>query len=263
MVLVKEFRVVMPVTLEEYQIGQLYSVAKTSNLETHDDAGVEILKNEPFENEDSKGQYTHKIYHLGSRVPGWLRALAPASALQLEEEAWNAYPYCKTVLTSPFMGDKFKFVIESRHFADKGEQENVHNLPKKELKKRDVEMIDITSPVEKKDYKEEEDPTKFKSEKTGRGPLEEGWIENADPVMCAYKLVTVEFRWWGLQTKIENFMMGMETNIFLKFHKQIFCWIDEWYGMSMEEVRKYEDELREQMAKKMDEIKEGEGESDK
>jgi hypothetical protein len=52
-------------TLLQYQIGQLYSVAKTSNLETHDDAGVEILKNEPFENEEMKGQYTHKIYHLG------------------------------------------------------------------------------------------------------------------------------------------------------------------------------------------------------
>jgi len=52
-------------------VGQLYSVAKTSNLETHDDAGVEILKNEPFENEEmGKGQYTHKIYHLGRLVRG-------------------------------------------------------------------------------------------------------------------------------------------------------------------------------------------------
>lgn len=22
--------------------------------------------------------------------------------------------------------------------------------------------------------------------------------------MCAYKLVTVKFKWWGLQTKVEN-----------------------------------------------------------
>jgi len=242
-------------TLEEYQIGQLYSVAKTSNLETHDDAGVEILKNEPFENEEmGKGQYTHKIYHLGSRLPGWARALAPASALMLVEEAWNAYPYCKTVLTSPFMEDKFKFIIETRHCADRGDQENVHNLPEKELAKREVEIIDITSPLEK-DYKEDEDPTLFHSEKTDRGPLAEGWIEKADPVMCAYKLVTVEFKWWGLQTRVENFMMSMETNILLRFHRQVFCWIDEWHGMNMEEVRKFEDELREQMTKKIEDVK--------
>jgi len=256
MVLVKEFRVVLPLSLEEYQVGQLFSVAKTSNLETHDDAGVEILKNEPFENEEmGKGQYTHKVYHLGSRLPGWARALAPASALLLEEEAWNAYPYCKTILTSPFMGDKFKFIIETRHVAnDRGTTENVHKLPEKEWKKIDVQLIDLTSPVSEKDYKEQEDPTKFHSEKTGRGPLEEGWIEKADPVMCAYKLVTVEFKWWGFQTKVENFIMGLEGGIFLKFHRQVFCWIDEWYGMTMEEVRQYEEELKQQINKKMAEI---------
>jgi len=264
MVLVKEFRVILPLTLEEYQVGQLYSVAKTSNLETHDDAGVEILKNEPFENEEmGKGQYTHKIYHLGSRLPGWARALAPASALMLEEEAWNAYPYCKTVLTSPFMQDKFKFIIETRHVADRGESENVHNLPEKELKKREVEIIDITAEAPEKDYKPDEDPTKFHSEKTGRGPLEPGWIEKADPVMCAYKLVTVEFKWWGLQTRVESFMMSMETNIFLKFHKQVFCWLDEWHGMSMEEIRVYEDELKDQLNKKMIDVKSKSGEDAK
>lgn len=26
------------------------------------------------------------------------------------------------------------------------------------------------------------------------------------PYMCAYKLVTVKFKWWGLQTKVENFI---------------------------------------------------------
>lgn len=264
MVLVKEFRVILPMTLEEYQVGQLYSVAKTSNLETHDDAGVEILKNEPFENEEmGKGQYTHKIYHLGSRLPGWARALAPASALMLVEEAWNAYPYCKTVLTSPFMEDKFKFIIETRHCADRGDSENVHNLPEKELKKREVEIIDITTPAAEKDYKEDEDPTKFHSEKTGRGPLEKGWIEDADPVMCAYKLVTVEFKWWGLQSRVESFMMSMETNIFLKFHKQVFCWLDEWHGMSMEAVREYEDELRDQLNKKIEDVKSKSGDGDK
>jgi len=265
MVLVKEFRVILPLSLEEYQVGQLYSVAKTNNIETHDDAGVEILKNEPFENEEmGKGQYTHKIYHLGSRLPGWARALAPASALMLEEEAWNAYPYCKTVLTSPFMEDKFKFIIETRHVADRGDSENVHNLSEKDLKKREVEIIDITADLPEKDYKPDEDPTKFHSEKTGRGPLEPGWIEKADPVMCAYKLVTVEFKWWGLQTRVENLMMSMETNIFLKFHKQVFCWLDEWHGMTMEEIRAFEDELKEQLNKKMIDVKgKNEDKSDK
>jgi len=137
----------------------------------------------------------------------------------------------------------------------------LHKLSKKDLKNLVVEYIDITTPIEK-DYKEDEDPTKYHSEKTGRGPLEEGWKDDAEPVMCAYKLVTVEFKWWGLQTKVENFIMSMETNIFLRFHKQVFCWLDEWYGMSMEQVREYEEELRVSTTKKIEAVKGGEHEAE-
>lgn len=48
------------------------------------------------------------------------------------------------------------------------------NLDSKTVKKRQVEFIDIAmDPVE--NYVEEEDPLNFRSKKTGRGPLEEGW----------------------------------------------------------------------------------------
>lgn len=92
------------------------------------------------------------------------------------------------------------------------------------------------------DYKPEEDPALFHSPKTGRGPLGPDWkvlymnnelmssfinlltavvdqlcfllffflrqndLKPDCPYMCAYKLVTVKFRWWGLQTKVENFI---------------------------------------------------------
>uniref|UniRef100_A0A8D8WT65 Membrane-associated phosphatidylinositol transfer protein 2 n=1 Tax=Cacopsylla melanoneura TaxID=428564 RepID=A0A8D8WT65_9HEMI len=45
---------------------------------------------------------------------------------------------------------------------------------------REVVHIDIgNDPVSPGDYKETEDPAKFNSEKTGRGPLEGNWIEKA------------------------------------------------------------------------------------
>lgn len=33
-----------------------------------------------------------------SKIPKFMRILAPAGSLVLEEEAWNAFPYCRTVL---------------------------------------------------------------------------------------------------------------------------------------------------------------------
>ena len=35
--------------------------------------GVEILKNEPYENgPGGKGQYTEKLYHVQNHLPGWV-----------------------------------------------------------------------------------------------------------------------------------------------------------------------------------------------
>lgn len=50
--------------VSQYQVGQLYSVAEASKNETGGGEGVEVLKNEPYEKDGEKGQYTHKIYHL-------------------------------------------------------------------------------------------------------------------------------------------------------------------------------------------------------
>jgi len=258
MVLQKEYRITLPFTVDEYRIGQLYAVAKASQNETSGGEGVEILVNQPFEDEKGKGQYTHKIYHLGNRVPGWIRAIVPTSALQLEEKAWNAFPYCKTVLSSPFLGEKFAFVIESMHHSDKGEHENALGLDAKTRKNVKVDRIDIAvDAVDPKDYKPEEDPSKVKSEKTGRGPLEKGWQEKQDPIMTAYKLVTVEFAVFGFQTKVEDFIMKFEAGLFLKFHKQVFCWMDEWYGMTIEDVRAYEEKTKAATAEKLAKEKEG------
>lgn len=70
------------------------------------------------------------------------------------------------------------------------------------------------------DYVREEDPLIYTSEKTGRGPLSENWLEeywracegrsqptpDGKAIMCAYKLCRVEFRYWGMQTKLEKFI---------------------------------------------------------
>lgn len=53
----------------------------------------------------------------------------------------------------------------------------MHNLDADALNRREVVNIDIAGDVERRDYKEEQDPTLFVSEKTGRGPLDrESWM---------------------------------------------------------------------------------------
>ncbi|GLD52374.1 phosphatidylinositol transfer protein beta isoform isoform X2 [Lates japonicus] len=102
------------------------------------------------------------------------------------------------------------------------------------------------------DYKPDEDPTTFKSVKTGRGPLGPTWkkelVSKTDcPKMCAYKLVTVKFKWWGLQTKVENFIHEQEKRIFTNFHRQLFCWIDKWVDLTMDDIRRMEAETQREL----------------
>lgn len=60
--LLSESSLLFPVS--QYQVGQLFSVAETSKNNTGGGEGIEVLKNEPYEREGERGQYTHKIYHL-------------------------------------------------------------------------------------------------------------------------------------------------------------------------------------------------------
>ncbi|ELU07067.1 hypothetical protein CAPTEDRAFT_164238 [Capitella teleta] len=251
-------------TVEEYQVAQLYSVAQASKNETGGGEGIEVLKNEPFPSEDpsvmpktplldgtyDKGQFTHKIYHLASKVPKFIRLIAPKGSLEIHEEAWNAYPYCRTVISNPdYMKENFVIKIETMHVQDDGTSHNVHCLDEETLKKREVITIDIANdPVSRQDYKPDEDPSKYKSEKTGRGPLVgANWPKQTQPMMCAYKLVTVEFKWWGLQTKVEKYIQKAERRIFTNFHRQVFCWTDLWYGLTMQDIRELEDKTKREL----------------
>nr|CAD7196715.1 unnamed protein product [Timema douglasi] len=119
------------------------------------------------------------------------------------------------------------------------------NLPADLLKDRIVEHVDIAyDEVNPKHYKEDEDLRFFQSDQTGRGPLIEGWRDIITPIMCSYKVVSVSFEVWGLQTKAEDMIHRTIREILLLGHRQAFAWIDEWYGMSLKDVRAYEVQMQ-------------------
>lgn len=63
---------------------------------------------------------------------------------------------------------------------------------------------------------------RFKSEKTGRGPLVgPEWKNKVNPVMTCYKLVTCEFKWFGLQSRVESFIQKTERRLFTVFHRWV------------------------------------------
>lgn len=82
--------------------------------------------------------------------------------------------------------------------------------------------------------------------------------------MCAYKLVAFEFKWWGVQTKVESFIASVSMTkesvgkkhvlqafprLFAKFHREVVCWMDAWHDLSMDDIREHEALMK----KKLDE----------
>ncbi|XP_018524034.1 membrane-associated phosphatidylinositol transfer protein 2 isoform X4 [Lates calcarifer] len=258
--LIKEYRIPMPMSVEEYRIAQLYMIQKKSREEScGEGSGVEILENKPYtDGPGGIGQYTHKVYHIGMHIPSWFRSILPKAALRVEEESWNAYPYTRTRYTCPFV-EKFSIDIETYYKPDTGNQGDVFNMSAAEKRQRTIDPIDIvTDPIPPHEYKAEEDPRLYKSVKTQRGPLQDDWIEEYNnnpgktPIMCAYKLCKVEFRYWGMQSKIERFIhdVGLRK-VMVRAHRQAWCWQDEWYGLTIEDIRQLELETQLALARKM------------
>uniref|UniRef100_A0A8C4ZV59 Phosphatidylinositol transfer protein membrane associated 2 n=1 Tax=Gadus morhua TaxID=8049 RepID=A0A8C4ZV59_GADMO len=265
--LVKEYRIPMPMSVDEYRIAQLYMIQKKSREEScGEGSGVEILENKPYEDgPGGTGQYTHKVYHIGKHIPSWFCSILPQAALRVEEESWNAYPYTRTRYTCPFV-EKFSIDIETHYKPDTGNTGDVFNLSSAEKRQRTVDPIDIVKDyVPPHEYLVEEDPKLYQSVKTRRGPLSDEWIEEINqnpgqnPVMCAYKLCKVEFRYWGMQSKIERFIhdVGLRK-VMVRAHRQAWCWQDEWYGLTIEDIRQLELETQLALARKMAQYSQGE-----
>eukprot|EP00127_Corallochytrium_limacisporum_P003823 Clim_evm37s153 gene=Clim_evmTU37s153 len=243
--LIKEYRCRLPLTLEEYRVGQLYTIAtKTVKESKGEGSGVEIMKNEPYgDGPGGKGQYTLKCFHLTEHVPRWARGVfGGAEKLVAYEEGWNAFPYTKTTFTSPLLSN-FSLVVETifREEAPDDIQENVFELSGKDFKSRQVEWLDILDPCIKSKLVDVP-VSQYHSDAFKRGPLEQEWWKKKNtPHMVIYKLCKVEFKYFGLQGSSEKFIhdRGLRPTL-STFHQELWIWSDQWAHMDMAQVREYE-----------------------
>lgn len=129
------------------------------------------------------------------RVPG---GVLPPTLMSLVEFA------------NPFLSSRFHIVIESRHADDAGDSENIFGLTEDELAQRKIIWVDIAGD-KINDSRPDREPSTFLSKKTGRGNLQGEWWAEHEPIMCCYKLVTIKFQVFGLQTRVEDIIMRVRA----------------------------------------------------
>lgn len=181
--------------------------------------------------------------HLKSKLPKFVALMVPESMTEITEYSWNSFPWCKTEYHNEYFGEKFYMSVETMHADDRGTQENAVNLPPEDLAKRKVDYLNIACEDSSVSMEKGEDPTKFLSKKTNRGHLKPTFMEDHDPIMTCYKVVKLRFKVFGFQSKVEQWghSYGIR-NPFLKYNRKLFCWIDEWFGLTIDDIRAMEEE---------------------
>jgi len=184
------------------------------------------------------------LLRIGRRLPQVLQKIIPAKQLEklvLVERCWNCFPKVKTTYECPFAKDFAMSVDTICVDDDAGCAEEGQALSLQEKKDCRVEVLDIYS-IDKDQYRAEEDPTKVAFAKAAsRGPLVKGWSGSCDKIMCVYKTVKAHYPVRGLQDTVEKIMLkkGIQ-DVVHRFHRQMFCWMDEWIDLDDAAIEAFE-----------------------
>ncbi|KAI6234512.1 Phosphatidylinositol transfer protein domain containing protein [Aphelenchoides fujianensis] len=263
--LLKEYRILVPMTLDEFQRGAKFNAIDEAEQTHPEDLKVEAsvlptIKEEIFIGRCllpdvplSSGKMTHRLPQEyqppHSKLPWYMRLFTPKSKTEVHIERWDAWPYRKVRITNPgYLKQDGYLLFEVMHIEnDLGKQENVFCLTPPLLEKREVINCDIldTSGLDEEDLSPETDPKVFRSLKANRGPLREGWEKNPEiPHTAMYCVLNVHFKMDGLQELAENLLHDIIPTLLVLQCREIFCSMDRWYDMNLEEVSAYEAEAK-------------------
>jgi len=238
--LTKQYKILLPFTVEEYQRGFQWAANEDS---VKNNTKIELNESYIDEKTKKKGEHIRKKISHTENTPSLVKKLAPEGSLDMIEERWDTYPSTKVSLTNGYLGDKMKITVHTIVKQDAGTTENPHDLPADH--KIETVVLDFLNSSDKNPA---EDPSQFSSKVTGRGKLTPTWVKDAKvdtdgntfgetPVMCIYALVEVEFNVLGMQKMMEKALHEQMKTAQIKHSRTIFCSIDEWHGLSLAEIK--------------------------
>ncbi|KAH0793099.1 Phosphatidylinositol transfer protein [Histomonas meleagridis] len=261
-----EFRIIVPLSVEKYGIGFRYMGYLYAKDEKKNGEGIELVKTEPFENENEKGNFTYKIYHCKSKIPRVICWAVPEKFLHFHEKSFNAFPHIKTTNFIPDADDKFFLQVESQHIPyTKGMEipDNVLNLNEEELAMRTVVYLDILDGKPDPDKPEYDLHNFFCPEVNINTPLKNtensefdqnglpSWVDSFEgEMMICVKVLKFEFHWFGLQSMIENIVgNSFYPGTFTNTNRKVVASAKDWHNLTTEQMNEIENKLMEDQYK--------------
>lgn len=232
-VIKKEFRITLPLKVEEYNIGQLYNVVEMSKESVG--TKVKIEYNDDYSHpEYGFCRKTVKKMDLSSHLPSMITFFFPSKMFKLEETSFNNYPECRTFYKSCFANEStFKMIIHSKHLQ--GMQNDVFS------EKYEVVDLNLGNKIHDKKF----NIFDFPNQKSKKLFLKDGWLEKCKkeniPFMTCHKFITLELNCIKEEWLADKVMTEI-TNFFIKTHQRIYATVDDWHHLTIEDIRKLESE---------------------
>lgn len=103
--------------------------------------------------------------------------------------------------------------------------------------------------------------TNWSPSNSSGGACRTKWRTSFRRSYCCFWLIGFDINLYSLKTQ-HNFLffffqLQQEKRLFTNFHRQLFCWIDKWIDLNMEDIRRMEDETR----RELDEVSKQKGRS--
>jgi len=190
-----------------------------------------------------KGLYTQRVYTIGNYLPGWVSALLPSSAVTFIEDCYDCPPYTRTKVWNAFLGERLTFTIDGVVLDGVQEVDNPLELTAADLEVRQKMVVDIVEVKTPTCVDQGSHPTKVQLRTVTPANLQRGWLAStakmAQKLITVYKVITVKVPIWGFQGRAESWIATFEETVLSEVFQQLYCWADEWYPMTLAEVRKY------------------------
>lgn len=213
-----EYRIKIPIEFSKYQIGHLYSIIEMSKEYTSRNVGVEILENTlcdaPRLPNQKKSKGFEKIQRTSKRyyIPDSLVSEIGLSGCILKETEYNGWPNIRTTCTDE-TGTEFVIDTICKEISDLKNSDNIFRLPRYMLDKRKIVEINV---------------------------------DESEPSMIVYKLLMVNH----MEENISLFIVKTLTNAFTICHKKLIETFNTWNGLTIEDIRKMEIDLKDVLDQK-------------
>ena len=237
-----DFRILVPLSMIEYQKGMRYVYMRKTKEEIESGQEIDFLETSVKEKDGVQYEYSHKIIHIGKKIPKIIRWALPKNIGEIHEENYRGHPRSETRLSIPGMDRKFKCDILSFCQEYTPHEQNAFSLTPKEMSHLHVCYLDLfnNEPVH-----QNHDPRRMKSkyynfnqfflssrkEKSDSPPW---WsLSYRGPLIICHKLVKVECHVDGISKTLEKHVcQDICRNLYLDNHQCLISWIDEWINLT-------------------------------